>query len=196
MRSSVVPQTIASETAQKTNWKNAFDSIVALDRAITGKLSWNSVTPSDVDTYEPRFVKKKPPSWPIKPPSGPPNANAKPQIHHPTAAIEKLVRIFATTVPAFFALENPISRNANPACMNITRQPARTTHMVLMPTELSSFPAIAFVRSVESANAAPGATSIAMSAAINGSATAVRRLIRYTLLAPRRECRRCRVTDS
>ena len=36
IRSSVVPHTIASETAQKTNWKNHFDSIVALDRSITG----------------------------------------------------------------------------------------------------------------------------------------------------------------
>ena len=37
MRSSVVPQTIASETAQKTNWKNHYDSIVAFERPMTGK---------------------------------------------------------------------------------------------------------------------------------------------------------------
>ena len=36
------------------------------------------------------------------------------------AAIEKFVRIFATTVPAFLPREKPISRNAKPACMNIT----------------------------------------------------------------------------
>ena len=36
MRSSVVPHTIASETAQKTNWKNHFDSTVASDRPMTG----------------------------------------------------------------------------------------------------------------------------------------------------------------
>ena len=37
MRSSVVPQTIASDTAQKANWKKNFDSIVASERPITGK---------------------------------------------------------------------------------------------------------------------------------------------------------------
>jgi hypothetical protein len=30
-----VPHTIASETAQKTNWKNHFDSIVASERPMT-----------------------------------------------------------------------------------------------------------------------------------------------------------------
>ena len=37
MRSSVVPQTIARETAQKTNWKKNFASTVASERPITGK---------------------------------------------------------------------------------------------------------------------------------------------------------------
>ena len=36
MRSSVVPQTIASDTAQKVNWKNHFASTVASDSPITG----------------------------------------------------------------------------------------------------------------------------------------------------------------
>ncbi len=51
------------------------------------------------------------------------------------AAMPKLVRIFATTVPAFLALEKPISRKAKPACMNITSEPATITHIVLMPTD-------------------------------------------------------------
>src|SRR4051812_25630720 len=51
------------------------------------------------------------------------------------AAIEKFVRILAMTVPAFFARENPISRNAKPACMNMTRQPATITQSELIPTE-------------------------------------------------------------
>src|SRR3954465_10114756 len=50
-------------------------------------------------------------------------------------AIEKFVRIFAITVPAFLARENPISRNANPACMNITRQAATITQIELIPIE-------------------------------------------------------------
>src|SRR5215212_4159227 len=50
-------------------------------------------------------------------------------------AIEKFVRIFAMTVPAFLAREKPISRKANPACMNITNMPATITHIELIPTE-------------------------------------------------------------
>src|SRR5437764_13419479 len=49
-------------------------------------------------------------------------------------AIEKFARIFAITVPAFFPREKPISRNAKPACMNITRHPATITQVELMPT--------------------------------------------------------------
>jgi hypothetical protein len=42
IRSSVVPHTIASDTAQNTNWKNHFDSIVASDRPMTAKVVWGS----------------------------------------------------------------------------------------------------------------------------------------------------------
>src|SRR3954451_8273914 len=49
-------------------------------------------------------------------------------------AIEKFVRIFATTVPAFLPREKPISRKAKPACMNMTRQAATITQIELMPT--------------------------------------------------------------
>src|SRR5436853_4062976 len=66
---------------------------------------------------------------------GPPKAIAKPTAQYMSPAIEKFVRIFAITVPAFFARENPISRNAKPACMNITRQPATITQIELIPIE-------------------------------------------------------------
>src|SRR3954471_14541737 len=65
-----------------------------------------------------------------------PKAKANPHSHQTIAQIEKLVRILATTVPAFFWRENPISRNAKPACMNMTSTAATTTHIVLSP-ELS-----------------------------------------------------------
>src|SRR3954451_22708811 len=39
------------------------------------------------------------------------------------------------TVPEFFAREKPISRNAKPACMNITKQPATITQIELIPIE-------------------------------------------------------------
>ena len=79
------------------------------------------------------------------------------------------MRIFATTVPAFLPRENPISRNANPACMNITSAPATITHIVFIPTDGSSFPAIDFSRSVASANAEPGTANIAAAAAEQGA---------------------------
>ena len=42
MRSSVVPQTIASDTAQKTNWKKNFTSGVTLEKPIAPKVSTGS----------------------------------------------------------------------------------------------------------------------------------------------------------
>ena len=62
-------------------------------------------------------------------------------------------------VPAFLPREKPISRNAKPACMNITRHPATITHMVLVPIEGSSLPLIALTRSVESARAELGTSN-------------------------------------
>ena len=164
IRSSVVPQTIASETAQKTNWKNHFDSIVALERSMIGKLGWKTCVPSWICVHGPRLEKKNPPSCPITLPSGPPNANANPTAHQPSAAIEKLVRILAMIVPAFLPREKPISRNAKPACMNITRQAAKITHIVLTPTDGSSLPLAALIRSTESARAALGTSNSTASA--------------------------------
>src|SRR5215212_10474842 len=95
-------------------------------------------------------------------PSGPPKANANPQIHQPIAAIEKFVRIFATTVPAFFARENPISRKAKPACIQITSRAATTTQIELIATLSGSAPLPA--ASSVSAYAAPGSAAQASAA--------------------------------
>src|SRR3954452_13717192 len=78
------------------------------------------------------------------------------------AAIEKFARIFAITVPAFLPREKPISRNAKPACMNITRTPATITQVELMPTVSASLPAPA--ASNVSARALPGSASAARTA--------------------------------
>src|SRR3954463_5938810 len=91
-----------------------------------------------------------------------PNAKAKPTAQYMSAAIEKFVRIFAITVPAFFPRENPISRNAKPACMNITSTPATITQVELMPTVSESLPAPAALN--VSASAVPGSTSAARTA--------------------------------
>ena len=99
-------------------------------------------------------MKKNPAECPISSPVL--NAKANPQIHQPSAAIEKLVRIFAITVPAFLPRENPISRNANPACMNMTTMPATITHSELMPTVCSSSPAIPRFEPSDAAHAPTG----------------------------------------
>ena len=161
IRSSVVPQTIARETAQNANWKKNFASMVASESDITGKSGRN---PASLTTG-PRSVRKNPPSWPMKPPSGPLNANANPTAHQQRAAIEKFVRIFAITVPAFLALEKPISRNAKPACMKNTKQAATITHSELIPTVFESPPSMASCRSPSAPNAAEGRTSNAPSPA-------------------------------
>src|SRR3954451_17534898 len=91
-----------------------------------------------------------------------PKAKAKPIAQYISAAIEKFVRIFATTVPAFFAREKPISRNAKPACMKITSRAATTTQTELIATLSGRAPAAA--ASFVSANAAPGIAAQASAA--------------------------------
>jgi hypothetical protein len=59
------------------------------------------------------------------------------------AAIERLVRIFATPVPAFLAREKPISSIAKPACMNRTSTAATKTNIVFVVTVSASLPSIA-----------------------------------------------------
>src|SRR4051812_12047306 len=83
------------------------------------------------------------------------------------AAMEKFVRIFATTVPAFFAREKPISRKAKPACMNMTRQPATATQIELMPTESGIFGAAWNRSALATDGKASTATSPSMSPAAN-----------------------------
>src|SRR3954467_2983513 len=90
-------------------------------------------------------------------------------------AIEKFVRIFAITVPAFLPRLKPISRNAKPACMNITRQPATITQVELMPTLSASFPGGVNV----SARAELGSTSAAR------TASALARTALFLATAPR-----------
>src|SRR3954447_19152007 len=110
--------------------------------------------------------------WPV----APPKANAKPTAQYMMPAIEKFARIFAITVPAFFPREKPISRNAKPACMNITKQPATITQVELMPT----LGAGGFAGGVNvSASAELGSTSAA------STARAPRRTALFLATAPR-----------
>src|SRR3954452_19654520 len=118
IRSIVVPHTIASDTAQKTNWKKKNAALLP------------STVPSTRlrgETVEP-YWKKKPESPASQP--APPNARANRQAHQTIEEMAKFVRVSATTAPTFFPREKPSSRNRNPACMNITRQPATISPVV------------------------------------------------------------------
>ena len=125
----MVPQTIASETAQKTNWKNS--SAAGLMPAMSSSGNWVAASAGS------ELTSRKKPFVPAISPA-PPNASAKPTAQYARAAIEKFVRIFTTPRPAFFAREKPTSRNRNPACMNITSTAATTTHTVFRLDTVSS----------------------------------------------------------
>src|SRR3954454_3748159 len=121
MRSSVVPQTNARETAQNTNWKKNNAAGAMLYVPSSGILSAASAS------LWPTFRKKP---WVPAIVPAPPNASAKPTAQYASEAIEKFMSTFATPAPAFFIREKPISSSRNPACMNITRMAATITHVV------------------------------------------------------------------
>ena len=85
-----------------------------------------------------------------------PKAKAKPTAQKQIAAIEKLTRIFATTVPAFLPREKPISRKAKPACMNITRMPATSTQTELIPTSIGQLAVVGQVQRLAIGECRPG----------------------------------------
>src|SRR3981081_3741293 len=124
VRSSIVPQTIARETAQNTNSKNHFAAAGAVLAAIAGRAR-----------VEPGLKGGKKPLPPMTA-KMPPAPKAKP---NPTAQYEmeltlKLVMTLATTVPTFFIRLKPTSSIANPACMNMTKQAATITQTVSAAT--------------------------------------------------------------
>src|SRR3954453_9312775 len=86
------------------------------------------------------------------------------------------------TVPAFLPRENPISRNAKPACMNMTRQPATMTQVELIPTVSASFPApaasnLSASAELGSASAASTASALTRTALLLATAPRVRLFI-------------------
>jgi len=72
-----------------------------------------------------------------------------------------LVSTLATTVPTFFMRLKPTSSMAKPACMNITRIAATTTHTVSAPTaaDWATVPGSGGVVSAKAAAGARAATS-------------------------------------
>src|SRR5918998_3414580 len=127
VRSSIVPQTMASDTAQNATWKrNLAESGTCVQESPPyTSLTWSGGTA------------KNQPCVPIS--ALPvPKASAKPTPQKSSAAMARLIRIFAPTLPTFFIREKPTSSIANPACMNNTRTAARITHIVSIASERSA----------------------------------------------------------
>ena len=66
-----------------------------------------------------------------------PKANEKPTAQNIRNEIDRLMRIFPITAPAFFMRERPTSSIAKPACMNRTRTAATTTQTWLVANATS-----------------------------------------------------------
>src|SRR5256714_4272618 len=143
VRSSIVPHTIASDTAQKTNSKNHLPAAGTVLAAIAGR---------SID--EPGLNVGKKPLPPMKAKAPPaPNARPNPTPQYAMELTLRLVMTFATTVPTFFMRLKPTSSIAKPACMNMTKQAATITQTVSAATPAAE------VAVVSSARAAIGTTA-------------------------------------
>src|SRR5450759_2337146 len=126
VRSSMVPQTIASDTAQKTNSKKNLAAAGAVEAASDGKFM---VEPGWNDGAKPVT-----PMMLLTNPLAAPNAKAKPTSQYMTELMLRFTMTLATTVPTFFMRVKPTSSMAKPACMNRTSSAATTTHTVSAAT--------------------------------------------------------------
>src|SRR6266516_730174 len=147
VRSSIVPHTIASDTAQKTNSKNHLAAAGAVLAAMAGRLS-----------CDPGLKVGKKPLPPITakmPPA--PNANPNPTAQYAMELTLRLVMTLATTVPTFFMRLKPTSSIAKPACMKRTKQPATITQTVSAATAAAEVAVVSSARAVTGARAASAA---------------------------------------
>src|SRR5215212_9345780 len=154
VRSSMVPHTMARETAQKATWKrNLAESGTCVHESPENT---SSTCPAGTARNQPSVPKS---ALPV------PKASANPKAQKSRAAIARLTRIFATTLPTFFIRENPTSSIANPACMNNTRHAVTITQTVSIASESSA------VEGPFWAKASPGSASTSMRTAVDNNAS-------------------------
>ncbi len=82
------------------------------------------------------------------------------------------MKFMANVWAAFLARVKPVSTMANPACMNITRNPATRVHTKLMATVFAAAAAFAAFSS-ESTGSAAGAVGTPCAARTSGQTTAI-----------------------
>ena len=132
--SAIAPDTIVADVAQNTVWK-------IMNTPIGSPLNMPSASASD-------FGLKKP-AVPIKA-LLPPNISANPMIKKKIEPSTKSIIFFIRMFPEFFALVNPVSTMANPACIKYTRKAPTMVHTILSNTcvfsiiSSSSFPSYLF----------------------------------------------------
>src|SRR5215212_7260835 len=154
VRSSMVPHTMANETAQKATWNR---NLAESGTCVHESPAYTSLTcPAGTARNQPSVPTS---ALPV------PKASANPKAQNNNAAIARLTRIFATTLPTFFIREKPTSSIANPACMNNTRQAAMITHIVSIASESSA------VEGPFWAKARPGSASTSNRTAVDNNAS-------------------------
>src|ERR687893_2507559 len=138
----MVPHTIARETAQKATWNR---NLAESGTCVHESPAYTSLTwPAGTARNQPCVPKM---ALPV------PKVIAKPTAKNSNAAMARLTRILATTLPTFFIREKPTSSIANPACMNNTSTAATITQTVSSASESSA------VEGPSCAKASPGNAS-------------------------------------
>src|SRR5437588_12229551 len=84
---------------------------------------------------------------------------AKPTAQYASIAMPYTMKFMVMVWAAFLARVNPVSTMANPACMNITRNPATSVQTKLMATVFAAAAAFAAVASESAGTACAASTS-------------------------------------
>jgi hypothetical protein len=118
MRSAIAPETIVAAVPAKTAWKS--------QNTLVGSVPVAGSIPAM--------------NQPLVPKSGPspPYAIAYPKMKKPSAAKQKSIRFFISTLAAFFDRMRPVSTMPKPACMKNTIAAAISTQSVSSPSKTVS----------------------------------------------------------
>src|SRR5215204_6370858 len=150
----MVPHTMANETAQKATWNR---NLAESGTCVHESPAYTSLTcPAGTARNQPSVPTSALPE---------PKASANPTAQNNRAAMARLTRIFATTLPTFFIREKPTSNIANPACMKRTRHAVMITQTVSIASERSA------VEGPFCANASPGNASISSRTVVDNNAS-------------------------
>ena len=188
MRSAMAPETIVAAVAANTSWKKNLASNGTGVQSMGEKFATSVVEPSSSPaTVTMLSLRKKP----LSPTYSLPTLNIRPKPTAQNARLpnEKSSRFFMQMFTTFLARVRPASSRQKPACMNITRNPATSTHTVssatpsdamsvLLPIVGSASSAVTSTVSSTTASSAPGASSWAANGLVTTTSAASASIIR------------------